>query len=71
MLELQGKGKELCGEPPQPPRIPLICSYPYYIYPIHPLLIQTPWLLTVFARTLDMDTTLQLWDQYILVSAVP
>ena len=28
---------------------------------------QTPWLLTVFARTLDMDTTLQLWDQYILV----
>lgn len=30
---------------------------------------QTPWLLTVFSRTLDMDTTLQLWDQYILVRA--
>lgn len=30
---------------------------------------QTPWLLTVFSRTLNMDTTLQLWDQYILVRA--
>lgn len=32
---------------------------------------QTPWLLTVFSRTLDIDTTLQLWDQYILVRFPP
>ena len=31
-----------------------------------PELYLTPWLLTIFARTLDLDTTMQLWDQYIL-----
>ncbi len=31
-----------------------------------PELYLTPWLLTVFARTLDLDTTLALWDQYLL-----